>query len=85
MREALANLIEFSRLSRREVDQRLVGGFRDQAQGCMTPLNPEFGGTAGKGPVEIVACRAFWRVVFCDGLMQLASGRATRPLAPPRG
>ena len=50
---------------------------------------PELGGTAGKGPGEIVACRASWRVVFCDGLMQLASGRATRlessVLGPSRG
>ena len=46
------------------------------------------GGTAGKGPDEIVACRASWRVVFCDRFMQLASRRATRlessVLAPPR-
>src|SRR5713226_3625342 len=65
------------------------GGFRDQAKGCMTPLNPKVGGTAGKGLGEIVACRASWRVVFCDGLMQLAAGRTTRlessVLTPPRG
>jgi hypothetical protein len=54
----------------------------------MMPLNPEVGGTAGKGPGEIVARRASWRIVFCDGLIQSASGRATRlessVLAPPR-
>jgi hypothetical protein len=54
----------------------------------MTPLNPEVGGTTGQGPGEIVACRASWRVVLCDGLIQPAAGRATRlessVLAPPR-
>jgi hypothetical protein len=59
-----------------------------QAKGCRTLLSPEMGGTAGKGPVEIVACRASWRVVFCDGLTQLTLGRATRlnssVLAPSR-
>jgi hypothetical protein len=35
-------------------------------------------GCLGKGPGEIVACRAPWRVVFCDGWMQLASRCATR-------
>lgn len=38
----------------------------------MAPLNPENGGTAGKGPAEIVVYRASWGVVFYDGLMQLA-------------
>jgi hypothetical protein len=51
------------------------------------PMKPEMGGTAGKGPGEIVACRASWHVVFFDGWMQLASARATRlkssVLAPP--
>jgi hypothetical protein len=55
----------------------------------MTPLNPKVGGTTGKGPGAIVARRVSWRVVCRDGLMQLASGRATRlessVLAPPRG
>jgi hypothetical protein len=50
-------------------------------------MNPEMGGAAGKGPGEIVVCRASWRVVFFDGLMKLTSGRAMRPessvLAPP--
>ena len=54
----------------------------------MTPLNPEVGGTAGKGRGQIVACRASWRGVFCDGWIQPAAGRATRlessVLAPPR-
>jgi hypothetical protein len=52
------------------------------------PLSPEMGGTAGKGPAEIVACRASWRVVFCDGWLPWASRRATRlessVLVPPR-
>src|SRR6202158_3582476 len=61
-------------------------GVRKEARGCMR-LN--LGGTAGKGRGEIVAWRASWRVVFCDRLMQPASGRATRlessVLAPPQG
>jgi hypothetical protein len=50
-------------------------------EGCPPP-------PSGKGPGEIVACRASWRVVFCDGLIQPAAGRATRLesslLAPAR-
>jgi hypothetical protein len=46
---------------------------------------PNLGGTAGKGRGEIVACRASWRVVFCDRRIQAtldqrmeARARATR-------
>jgi hypothetical protein len=53
----------------------------------MTPLNSKMGGTAGKGQGEIVACRASWRVVSCDGLMAGAQNPAkvVRPLPGDHG
>src|SRR5579864_3932349 len=43
------------------------------------------GSTAGKGPGEIVAWRPSWRVVSCDGSMNLASGRESADRTPALG